>query len=138
MRSLGDMARQMTSLQKLVVSQNDQEGVDEVVYEKAYESTAGADSIGRSIYNEEDGSVMILSLPEGTELPPHTHENPIVEYGIILKGSIRITQEGVDDVIYSYQDCVILKDEVMHSGVALEDTKIIAITIPQELGYPGA
>ena len=91
-------------------------------------------SMAHSLLSKPDVGVMDLFLSKGTEFPTHQHLDE-QEWGMIYKGSVEMEMDG-DTKILTVGDFVWIKKGSVHSGVALEDTKMIAISIPRTDGYP--
>lgn len=98
-----------------------------------YKTKSGT-SIGFNLLNKPDVAVQELYVSKDTSFPEHRHEEEF-EFSIIYKGSMLVkTDKG--EQIYNKGDVIIFNKNEPHSGVAIEDTWMIAIAIPRIEGYP--
>jgi len=92
--------------------------------------------IGRGLLNIEECSVMDMYIKKGGVFPPHAHPSQ-VEYGIVYDGSI-LVKIGDEDKILNTGDFVKFEKGNVHSGTAIQDTRLIAVAIPRINEYPKA
>ena len=98
-------------------------------------------------YNFESGSAIsenIYSIPEigiaktfikgGTTFDIHQHELS-GEWIIVLNGELKIYIKSEFQTLYKY-DSVKIDAKKPHFAIAIQDTTIIAITIPRDDGFP--
>jgi len=71
----------------------------------------------------------------GTVFLPHVHENK-VEYLICYEGRYKVTGRKTGDVVIEKGGSVKLEAGELHGGEALEQTWLLAITIPPDEGFP--
>jgi quercetin dioxygenase-like cupin family protein len=90
-------------------------------------------SFGFSLLNRKEVSVMDLFVAKGTKWPSHMHSIE-TELGIVYKGSLKVTLGDVEEQI-TVGDHVYFEKGMVHSAEALEDTRLIAISIPRAVGY---
>jgi len=91
-------------------------------------------SFGFNLLNQKEVGVQRLFLSKGGEFPIHAHESE-KEWGIIYSGSIKFQIED-EEYIMSVGDSVEIAKTHNHGAIALEDTWLIAVSIPRISGYP--
>ena len=91
-------------------------------------------SFGFALLSRKDVAVMELFVSKGTSWPPHVH-NEEKEWGLVYKGKLSVVVED-KKVILQPGDCIIFEKGKIHSSEALEDTWLIAVSIPRIEGYP--
>ena len=98
-----------------------------------YEAGEGT-IIGFGLLNQQEVGVQKLFLSKGATFPVHSHECE-KEWAIIFSGAIKV---NVGKVFKTYRtgDCIEVDCALSHSGVALEDTWLITVSIPRIDGYP--
>lgn len=72
-------------------------------------------------------SAMCVDFEKGFSFPPHAHEHE--QLTIILSGKIRYTI-GDETMIMEAGDTAYLPSNVLHTAVALEDTRFIDVFTP--------
>lgn len=93
---------------------------------------------GFGLINTPPIAAQLSVLSAGTDFPLHEHKEPVlVEWLHVYKGSIEITIDGISKVVKKYESICINRGEE-HSVIALENTKILAVTMPAEKGFPDA
>lgn len=102
------------------------------IYTK-YEVENGT-SLGFALLNKPEVAVQELFLTKNSIFPTHKHIDEI-EVGVIYKGSILVNVEGVEHKL-SVGDIIKFNKNEAHSGIAIEDTWMIAISTPRIDGYP--
>lgn len=91
-------------------------------------------AISENIYSTKDVAIAKTFIPEGTNFNTHIH-NINTEWIIILEGVLQIIIETESTVLNKY-DSIKIDMAKPHSAIAVEDTTIIAITVPRDEGYP--
>jgi quercetin dioxygenase-like cupin family protein len=91
-------------------------------------------SFGLCLLSRSEVAVMELFVSKGTGWPVHIHSEE-KEWGILYRGKLKVTIDGKDRVL-GPGDCVFFDKEVAHSSHAVEDTWLIATSIPRIDGYP--
>jgi len=125
LKQLTDKLPPIPKLRELVIEEHDN------VIE--YDTTEGY-TLGRGLMNKKDICVQDMLLTKGADFPAHNHIKEI-EYGIIYKGSIEVTIDGKKQIVKA-GDCVKFDKGSVHTGTALETTKLLAVAIPRIDGYP--
>lgn len=90
-------------------------------------------SFGYSLLNRDAVAVMELFISKGTEFPQHLHQREN-EWLIVYKGSMKIIKEK-EEIIINKGEAIQLKPNEPHSSITLEDTWLIAISIPRIEGF---
>jgi quercetin dioxygenase-like cupin family protein len=90
--------------------------------------------LGFNLYNIPEVSIQRVFLSKGVNFPEHKHDDS-VELVIIYCGSIKYTNNGTETILYP-GDFVYSKKGEEHFAISLEDSWVIAISIPREKGYP--
>jgi quercetin dioxygenase-like cupin family protein len=88
------------------------------------------------LYKENRVAVLRGIVPEGDTYPRHEH--PVTEHLILVSGHAIVEVNGGEKVELFPGDHCGLRPHVPHSFTAVEDTMIIAVTVPAEEGYPDA
>lgn len=91
-------------------------------------------SIGFGLLNQKEVAVQKLFLSKGTNFPSHKHDEE-KEIGIVFQGKLSVTING-ESRILGVGDVVQFDKNCCHSGKAIEDTWLIAVSIPRIEGYP--
>ena len=99
-----------------------------------YSPASDGTFLGFGLYKEKDVAVQKVFMSKGTEIAEHKHTE--TECGIIYKGKAKINYNGKESKLLEKGDSVIFKPNEPHSGIILEDTWMIFITVPAEEGYP--
>lgn len=102
----------------------------------------GGKAHGFNLLNIHGVAVQRVEIPKGALFPEHGHVtekgSPVVEYGIVYEGRIKITNLTTGEVhICKPKDCVRLGEGESHQGEALTDVSLINVTVPAAEGYPG-
>ena len=95
----------------------------------------GGLSVGASLLSKEEIGVMDLIVTKGGQWPVHAHTKE-KEWGVIYKGKIEVTCGGIKRILEP-GDMIFFEQGELHCATALEDTWLIAISIPRIEGYPG-
>ena len=98
-----------------------------------YEFSTGTAS-SQNVYSTPDIAIAKTFIPKGVAFEPHVHTS-ITEWVIVLSGMLKVYREGFTDTLVKYESLQIPANKP-HSALALEDTTIIAITVPKDEGYP--
>ena len=91
-------------------------------------------AISENIYSIQDVAIAKTLIPKGTNFNTHQH-NISAEWVIVLDGILDVTIEA-DSVILKKYDSIKIDAAKPHSAIAVEDTTIIAITVPRDEGHP--
>lgn len=92
------------------------------------------EAISQSIYSTEDIAIAKFHIPEGSTFPTHAHYNSD-EWLIILNGTISLLLEEEYILLNRYDSIKITADKP-HQAIAVENSTIIAITVPRDDGFP--
>ena len=125
LQRLKELTEQLPTLNNFVENYEN----DRVVYEKNK-------FWGKNLlYIPDIVAVQEVFMAKDYEVPEHKH--PEYEMGIVRKGSFILHYRN-KDVKYVEGDVILLDGEEAHSGVMLEDTEMIFVTMPPSKGYPHA
>lgn len=91
-------------------------------------------AISEKIYSVADVAIAKTIIPKGTKFDVHLHEIS-GEWIIVLSGSLTVNIDGSNHILNKYDSIKIIAKEP-HYAIAVEDTTIIAITIPRDDGFP--
>jgi len=91
-------------------------------------------AIGFGLLSQCEVGVQKLFISSGTIFPEHVHNNEI-EYGIVYNGKLKVTINENSRIIEK-GDYIKFSAQEVHDIEALEDSWIIAISIPKIEGYP--
>jgi quercetin dioxygenase-like cupin family protein len=75
-----------------------------------------------------DYEIFELDIQKGFCTIHHAHELAY-ELHLIIKGEVNIKQDGIDNILRAGQSLITSKG-LLHTFVALEDTKIVTIAVP--------
>jgi quercetin dioxygenase-like cupin family protein len=93
---------------------------------------------GVNLYNDGNIGIQKAFQKRGTQLPPHCHPG-CTEWLIIISGALLIQfSSGIELIINTdpYSNVIAFQEQDVHQATAIEDTWMIAITIPAGEGYP--
>jgi quercetin dioxygenase-like cupin family protein len=91
-------------------------------------------AISENIYSTPDIGIAKTFIPKGTNF--NTHKHAISgEWVIVLEGLLDATINS-KSILLSKYDSIKIDAATPHSAIAVEDTTIIAITVPKDEGYP--
>lgn len=99
----------------------------------SYEFKDGV-AISQNLYNTPDIAIAKTFIPKGTTFEEHIHYVS-GEWVIILEGALKMFFDGKEQLLNKH-DCVMVIANKPHCAIAVEDTTIIAITIPRDDGWP--
>ena len=88
----------------------------------------------QALVSEEAVGVQLVYMIKGTDIPEHIHDNE-VEHVIVYQGLFHLYHKGQERSIQVGEHACFLAGEP-HRGTMLENTIIVAITIPRAEGYP--
>lgn len=91
-------------------------------------------AISESLYSVADIAIAKTSIPKGTTFDVHSHEIS-GEWIIVLNGILDVHMGKESHILNKYDSIKIIAKEP-HYAIAVEDTTIIAITIPRDDGFP--
>jgi len=80
-------------------------------------------------------AIQRVLMDKGTEFPEHMHAD-CVEIGIVVEGSLLLWYRGKKTQLGAGDHMVFGPNEG-HRGLTLEDTEIVVVSCPPDLGYPG-
>ncbi len=100
-----------------------------------YKSEGDGTFMGFGLYTNSDVSVQRVFLSKGTIVSEHTHKER--EWGMVYKGKVLVRYRG-EEHEYDVGSCLFCEVGESHSGIALEDTWVMFVTIPAGEGYPDA
>jgi quercetin dioxygenase-like cupin family protein len=92
-------------------------------------------NVNFSVMDEKNISVCRGFFAKNTMFPPHQHQG-IVEYLICFEGKYKVTGLSTGDLVLEKGDCAKIASGELHGGEALEQTWLLAITIPPDEGFP--
>ena len=92
------------------------------------------EAISESIYYTEDVAIAKFHIPTGNTFITHAHKNSD-EWLIVLKGILGLTVEDEYFLLHKYDSTKITADKP-HKAIAVENSTIIAITVPRDDGFP--
>ena len=91
-------------------------------------------AFGLMLLDKESVSVMRLYMSKGTIFPETSNSSS--ETVIVFRGSVKARIDGKDRCILNQGDSISFKPDQRHGGEALEDTWLIAVSVPRIEGYP--
>lgn len=91
-------------------------------------------ALSESIYNTPEIAIAKTFIPKGTTFEEHIHQIS-GEWVVILEGSLKVFFDDKEQLLNKH-DCVVVIANKPHSAIAVEDTTLIAITIPRDDGWP--
>ena len=92
--------------------------------------------IGIGLYNTPDVAVMRFAMPKGSFIARHEHKNE-VEIIVVYKGKMEFKING-DVKVVETGEVALLPRHIAHTVEALEDSWMIALTIPASKDYADA
>ena len=92
--------------------------------------------LGVCLYNTPDIAVQRVSYSKGMTFPGHNHKE--IEIAVVYSGLFRSVTTGKGMIDQRPGDMVRFEPDENHCHEALEDTELIAITIPASKDYPHA
>lgn len=93
-------------------------------------------AIGFGLLSQKEVGVQKLFISSGTTFPNHIHDKE-VEFGILFEGKLEVEINGEKQIVEK-GECVKFCCKDIHGARALEDTWLIAVSIPRIDGYPKA
>lgn len=93
--------------------------------------------LGLGLYKNEEAAVQRSIMTAGTVFPQHRHPDAI-EILIVTHGSLTIFENAQEKRTISIGELHSFARGIPHSIQALEDTRLIGITVPAGEGYPDA
>lgn len=93
----------------------------------------GGTSIGFPIHHEKDVAIQRVFMSKGSTFLPHKHD--VHEWVVVYRGKYMLNYKG-EKKEQGMGDMAYFEPGEPHSGVLLEDTWILAITIPADKDYP--
>lgn len=91
--------------------------------------------IGFNLWNEDRISVQRCFLSSGAVFPEHTHKKS-TEWIIVYSGALRVKYGEEDFTTVVPGEGVQIAIGQLHTVESLEDTWMIAVTVPADPGYP--
>ena len=92
------------------------------------------EAISESIYSTEDIAIAKFHIPKGSTFPTHAHFNSD-EWLIVIHGTLGLIIEEKYILLNRYDSIKITADKP-HQAIAVEESTIIAITVPRDDGFP--
>lgn len=92
------------------------------------------EATSESIYSTEEIAIAKFFIPKDGIFRTHVHSNSD-EWLILLKGILEVAIEKDSTVLHKYDSIKITADKP-HKAVAVENSTIIAITVPRDDGFP--
>ena len=91
-------------------------------------------AISENIYTTDDIAIAKTFIPKGVTVEPHAH---IIsnEWVIVLDGVLKIFSEEEEKILNKHDSVMVIANKP-HYAIAVEDTTIIAITVPKDDGWP--
>ncbi len=91
-------------------------------------------AVSENIYNTDDIAIAKTFIPKGVMIEPHAH---IIsnEWVIVLDGVLKIFSEKEEKILNKHDSVMVIANKP-HYAIAVEDTTIIAITVPKDDGWP--
>ena len=91
-------------------------------------------AISENIYDTKDIAIAKTFIPKGVTFEPHIH---IVsdEWVIVLDGVLKIFSDKEEKILNKHDSVMVIANKP-HYAIAVEDTTIIAITVPKDNGWP--
>lgn len=128
LEQLKTLSREMPKLIEMVKHINGNGNIE-------YDTNGEGDFKGYGIFNNGCVAIQRVFMSKDTIIPEHSHTER--EYVITYKGSYELNRGGVKTTLM-VGDSMYFEPNEPHSGVILEDTWIVSITIPSGEGYPNA
>ena len=91
-------------------------------------------AVSENIYNTDDIAIAKTFIPKGVTVGPRAH---IIsnEWVIVLDGVLKIFSEEEEKILNKHDSVMVIANKP-HYAIAVEDTTIIAITVPKDDGWP--
>ena len=89
---------------------------------------------GVGLLNIKEIAVQMATMPAGSVLPGHLHPDSI-EVFVIVSGALQVEYQGLTKV-YRRGEVTMLPPQTVHMVSAIEDTWMLAVTMPAIEGYP--
>jgi len=93
-----------------------------------------AGCFGYPLYNNGAIAVQLVNMKAGAVFPRHTHNSR--EWLLLYGGKIQFFNGKYQGQVYNINECVEVLPKISHRVKALEDSWMLAITIPADKGYP--
>ena len=100
-----------------------------------YDPKSNGEWFGVGLYKVKEMAVQRVFMSKGTEIPTHAH--PAKEWVIVYRGRFMLNVDGAEMEV-GVGESMYFKPNQPHSGVMLEDTWILCVTIPADASYPDA
>ena len=126
-RELRKMTDELPSIPKL-------EELKEGEGRKVEYSTLYGEIFGMSLFNNNKVAVQRTFMEKDSVINFHTH--PCIEVMIVYEGELKILKKDGEEIILQLGDSIHLDVDEAHAGEALNDTWLIAVTVPADPGYP--
>lgn len=91
-------------------------------------------AVSENIYNTDDIAIAKTFIPKGVTVEPHAHTISN-EWVIVLDGVLKIFSEEEEKILNKHDSVMVIANKP-HYAIAVEDTTIIAITVPKDDGWP--
>lgn len=99
-----------------------------------YKAEEGAQAIGISLWKEKAVAAQRCFMAAGSKLAIHCHDEE-TEFLIVYRGHLMVTMDG-KDIHLKPTDVLRIAPPDPHSATAMEDTWVLAVTVPAAEGYP--
>lgn len=95
----------------------------------------GGSMKSQSIHNCNEVAICKTIMSKGTILEEHIHPGS-AEILVVLEGTLKIL---MDNGVYTLSNSEYLKinENINHIAMAMENTTLLAVTIPKDDGFPG-
>jgi len=90
--------------------------------------------LSENIYSTHDVAIAKTFIPKGTIIEPHAHAVSD-EWVIVIEGSLKMFSEDNEQLLNKHDSIMVIANKP-HHAIAVEDTTIIAITVPKDDGWP--
>ena len=91
-------------------------------------------TIGTNLYNDGTIAIQRAYMGKGTVLPKHHHPDS-QEFLILVSGELKVDMGDFIKIINS-SELAYIDAGVPHIVTAIQDSRIIGITVPSDGGYP--
>ena len=88
-----------------------------------------------NLFSSKDTSVARTFISSGGKMLEHQHDEK--EYAVIVSGRVVAHYKNKQKIL-NVRDCIVFEKGTPHSVRALEDTVLIAVTVPHSKDFPDA
>ena len=129
---LRELTPNLPNLQDLILDRTNGK-VKFTVFNKDGQKLPDESCVSNGLLGKKEVSVADTCIKAGSIFPAHSHES--TEFLIVYSGKIKAELLG-DIIELETAQCLHISPNVSHQIMALEDTLIICISIPQDRGFP--